>query len=181
MNPLLEKYPVDQLYDTMTKAFRKEIFLQVIAKLIQEKHPFSVYFLDFDNFKEVNDTYGHQAGDKCISEVAGNIRTMENGRIRGFRYGGDEFVLIYENYEPDDLEGFAKKLRQSIAEKDLRHDFSKVSDHVTISQGIIYGRPAADVSPADFLKEADINLYEVKKKMRDSYLISEYRDQSRSS
>lgn len=151
----------------------------IFRKCRKEKSSLAIEILDIDFFKEFNDNYGHQAGDKCISEVAGNIRTMENGRIRGFRYGGDEFVLIYENYEPDDLEGFAKKLRQSIAEKDLRHDFSKVSDHVTISQGIIYGRPAADVSPADFLKEADINLYEVKKKMRDSYLISEYRDQSR--
>lgn len=173
---LLEISETDALTSLGNRFSFDRYWESVFRKCRDEKSILSIEILDIDYFKEYNDNYGHQAGDKCISDVAGTIRDIENERIRGFRYGGDEFVLIYENYRPDELEEFARELRHSIAEKGINHEFSKASDHVTISQGIVYGRPAADVRAADFLKAADRNLYEVKKKTRDSYLISEYTD-----
>lgn len=132
----------------------------------------TVEILDIDYYKQFNDNYGHQAGDECLVRIAEAIRSMEEyDGVFTARYGGDEFVVIYEDYTFKQVEMMAKMLRQKIHDLNIEHRYSKVADHITISQGLFHRIPAGSNKPWDFLHCADMALYGVKSRSRDSYYI----------
>lgn len=127
------------------------------------KRSLAVEILDIDNFKQYNDTYGHQAGDECLTKIASIINDMlrENELIHAFRYGGDEFVIIYESMTDREVMECATMLRQSVIDLKL---LSKHSEKgiVTISQGIRNSIPAETTKLWDYMYAADNALYQVK-------------------
>ena len=134
--------------------------------------PLTIEILDIDCYKEFNDNYGHQAGDDCLILIADAIRSMEeyNG-VHTARYGGDEFVIIYEEYSKKDVEKMAKRLQEKIYNLNIEHKHSKVSDRVTISQGLFHRIPSGLNKTWDFLYGADMGLYIVKNLGRNNYYI----------
>ena len=135
--------------------------------------PLAVEILDIDFYKRFNDNYGHQAGDDCLIRIAEAIRSMEEyPNVFTARYGGDEFVLIYEDYALEDVDKMARILRNKIHDLNVEHKFSEIGDRVTISQGIFYRIPVGSNKPWDFLHCADMTLYGVKNRSRDSYHIT---------
>ena len=135
--------------------------------------PLAVEILDIDSYKQFNDNYGHQAGDDCLVRIAGAIRSMEEyPNVFTARYGGDEFVVIYEDYALEDIDRMARILRNKIHDLNIEHKYSTVSDRITISQGVFYRIPAGSNKPWDFLHCADMTLYGVKNCSRDSYYIT---------
>ena len=136
----------------------------------QKKSAFAIEILDIDSFKQYNDNYGHQAGDECLVRVAQCIRHLEHHRgVSAYRYGGDEFVIIYENYTREQIECFMRKLKDDIAKLQLKHAWSEVCRYVTISQGAWVGIPQSGESAGDYLHAADEVLYGVKKRSRDGF------------
>lgn len=132
--------------------------------------PLAIEILDIDCYKEYNDNYGHQAGDECLISIAGAIRSLEEFEgVHTARYGGDEFVVIYENYSPEEVERMAQLLQSRIYDLNIEHRFSKVSDRVSISQGLFHQIPAEGNRIWDFLHGADMVLYGVKKRGKNSY------------
>lgn len=133
----------------------------------------AVEILDIDFFKEYNDNYGHQAGDKVIQFIARAIgQLQQNGRIFAARYGGDEFVLIYEGYRDTEVFDLAKQLKHIIMSSKVRHDYSRTdTKFITVSQGIYWNIPKAQGSVWDYLHEADNLLYKVKVKSRNSIML----------
>lgn len=124
------------------------------------QHPLTVEILDIDCYKQFNDNYGHQAGDDCLVCIARAIRSMEEfPRVHTARYGGDEFVVIYEDYSLEEAEEMAVLLKQKIHDLNIDHKFSTVSDRVTISQGLINKVPVAGNKLWDFMYSADMALY----------------------
>ncbi len=136
----------------------------------------AIEILDIDYFKEYNDNYGHQAGDRCIRFVADAIMELKNNKgVFCSRYGGDEFVIIYEDYDDTEVFAMAKRLKERIVEMAFEHKYTKVPvGVVTISQGIFWGIPENGESLWNYLHSADNNLYKVKKKSRNSILLSRY-------
>ncbi len=134
--------------------------------------PLTVEILDIDCFKEFNDNYGHQAGDECLIRIADTIRSMEeyNG-VYTARYGGDEFVIIYEEYSKNDAEKMAQRLHERIYNLNIEHKHSKVSDRVSISQGLFHKIPSGPNKIWDFLYGADMALYIVKSQGKNNYYI----------
>ena len=143
---------------------------------------FAVEILDIDYFKEYNDNYGHQAGDRCIRFVADSIMALkQHPGVFCSRYGGDEFVLIYEDYSDRDVFEMARELKERIINGAFEHRYSKVSlGVITISQGIFWGVPQIGHSLWNYLHAADNNLYKVKKKSRNSIMLSHSTDQAES-
>lgn len=148
------------------------------AAAIQEdilRNPTSIAFeiLDIDYFKEYNDNYGHQAGDLCLQKIAGVIRSVYSNHKDIFccRYGGDEFVIIYKGFTKKQIEKYVVKLQNQVKECAIEHRFSKVSDVVTVTQGVCFGYSHPDIGIADYFYKADQALYEVKKVSRNSYRI----------
>lgn len=133
----------------------------------------AVEILDIDFFKEYNDNYGHQSGDRVICYIAESIREVQKDHnIFAARYGGDEFVLIYEGYTEEEVFGLAKQLKKTINKGHIVHEYSRTnSKFVTISQGVFWGIPEEGGSIWHFLHEADGLLYKVKSKTRNSVMV----------
>ena len=142
--------------------------------------PLTIEILDIDCYKEFNDNYGHQAGDDCLIKLADIIRSMEDyAGVHTARYGGDEFVIIYEDYTKSDVEKMARKLHDMIYRANIEHKYSKVSDRVTISQGLFHKIPSGGNKTWDFLYGADMALYGVKNRTKNGYYIGTTFDEVR--
>ena len=134
--------------------------------------PLTIEILDIDCYKEFNDNYGHQAGDDCLIRIAEAIRSMEDfSGVHTARYGGDEFVVIYEEYSKRDVERMAQRLQDKIKSLNIEHKFSKVSDRITISQGLFHKIPSGGNKTWDFLYAADMALYAVKNSGKNHFYV----------
>jgi diguanylate cyclase (GGDEF)-like protein len=118
--------------------------------------------IDIDEFKKYNDRYGHAAGDACLRRVA---KTLNDGLRRtsdlAARYGGEEFVLILPDTSLSGLYLVAEKIRAELAAIREPHPKS-VHGIVTISIGVVAFVPSPDTNSAEYLKAADVALYEAK-------------------
>ena len=130
---------------------------------------FGIEILDIDYFKQFNDNYGHQMGDLCIITVASVLASLEKtDGVTVYRYGGDEFIVMYEGMDAQAVRVIGEHLKAVVESHNMPHEFSPVSNHVTISQGICVDSPRPDITVWDFLKCADNALYEVKKTSRNA-------------
>lgn len=150
--------------------YQKEIY----ENLNKKPRNLAIEILDIDYFKEYNDNYGHEAGDRCIQIVAKEIFAMSEGEDGIFccRYGGDEFVIIYDGYEKEQVEEFVRSLNKRIADLKFKHRYSKIANFVTITQGVCFGPFKVGLTISDYFNKADKILYEVKKVTRNDYRIS---------
>ena len=80
--------------DNLTKLYNRDVIIEYVNSLIGKNIPFSLALVDIDNFKYVNDTFGHIVGDEIIKAVAATLRnTLADNGIVG-RFGGDEFIIV---------------------------------------------------------------------------------------
>ena len=150
-------------------------FHTAFENAVKNSTSFAIEILDIDYFKQFNDNYGHQAGDKCIKAVADAITLQqEYGKVFCARYGGDEFIIIYEGFEYPRIEKMATVLKKRIESKRIRHEYSKASNIVTISQGICFGNPKEGETVEDYLHRADDLLYKAKEVSRNTIAIGRY-------
>lgn len=147
----------------------------IYEKLEKNPQSIAVEILDIDYFKEYNDNYGHQAGDECIEIIASQIRDVvqTHDNIFACRYGGDEFVIIYHGYSKAQVRNFLDMLKNKIIACHIQHEYSKIADYATITQGVCFAHFNPKYKIADYLKKADAQLYEIKKISRNSYGVME--------
>lgn len=147
-----------------------EIFREAFSK----GNRVAIEILDVDYFKEYNDNYGHQEGDKCLVAIANCIKAVTEVH-GGFcaRYGGDEFVIIYEGISLEKMRRYAEELKQKIVSMGIPHRYSKALPIVTISQGAFCDVPSAANKVWDFLHIADDMLYQIKNQSRNSYAVAD--------
>lgn len=120
--------------------------------------PFAVAFLDLDHFKQVNDTYGHQAGDEVLKEVAQRIKSAVRSQDRVYRLAGDEFTVILGGDVSDEtLQDISRRILK-VMQAPFQLDVHQV--HVGVSIGIT--RSISGEGVDDLLKRADRLMYEVK-------------------
>ena len=132
-----------------------------------------VELLDIDYYKEYNDNYGHQAGDECLVAIARVLLELEqNEGVHVGRYGGDEFMIIYEGYSREEILAFASQVQEKITALQVEHKFSHVAPYVTVSQGIFTKVPEGANRLWDFTYCADLSLYYVKRKNRNDIFLS---------
>lgn len=164
-NMLQKKAQTDELTGLGNRYGLNQFADHAFEKAYEKGRHLAVELLDVDNFKEFNDTYGHQVGDLCLKHIAGAIRQLCDSRsgVHGFRYGGDEFVVIYENMKDDRILECARGLREKV--DDIPDEIKKyVGDKkVSISQGIRNSVPQETSKLWDYMYAADNALYDVKK------------------
>lgn len=132
----------------------------------------AVCILDIDHFKEYNDTHGHQAGDECLLRVAEALRCVcDDGGGFCARYGGDEFVVLYEGLADDEVAARAELLREAVCAMQIPHGSSSVAPYVTVSQGIRNSVPIDENRLWDYLYAADNALYHIKKTQKGGVLL----------
>jgi diguanylate cyclase (GGDEF)-like protein/PAS domain S-box-containing protein len=126
----------------------------------------AVLFLDLDNFKHINDSLGHETGDKLLQSVTQRLSSCVRGSDTVSRQGGDEFVILLgESKNGEDAAFTAEKI---IAELALPHHIAKLELHVTTSIGIsVYPTDGQDAET--LIKNADTAMYHAKEKGRNNY------------
>jgi diguanylate cyclase (GGDEF)-like protein len=123
--------------------------------------PFSVVLLDIDDFKKLNDSYGHAVGDRVLREVAQNMKRHLRGVDIAARYGGEEFAFILPRTGILDAHAVAERIRHDIEEARVAHDgrVLRVTASLGVS-GFLADAPAPDV--AVLLERADVAMYRAK-------------------
>lgn len=158
-----ERYELENLANTdgLTGLFNERFFSSVLHRKEKQKLPFTLYYLDLDHFKPVNDTYGHDMGDKLLKEVAARLLGCIREQDYAFRIGGDEFALII-GAQLDEAQG--EQMRQRIEQALLQPCLiDGQSLKIGVSCGCaMYPREGEDIAQIRIL--ADRRMYEEKEK-----------------
>ena len=154
--------------DTVTNLANRRHFDETLAKEIsrhsRQSIPLTLIICDIDYFKQYNDTYGHQQGDKCLRQVANAIKkTSARGEDLVARYGGEEFAVILPNTNQEQALIIADNIRRHVHDMGLPHKTSEVSDHVSISLGLACVIPDCGTTMSDLIEDADRALYKAKR------------------
>ena len=162
---LLRQAEYDQLTGLPNRYHLNRFSEQAFDRAFQNQSSLAMEILDIDYFKEYNDTYGHQAGDICLQQISEQIRylTRNHPNVYSARYGGDEFVIIYEGMTDDEVTSLAASLRNRIRDLAILHETSKIDSCITVSQGIRNSVPKEGNKLWDYMYTADNALYSVKK------------------
>ncbi|HEV2610864.1 MAG TPA: PAS domain S-box protein [Noviherbaspirillum sp.] len=157
-------------HDILTGLPNRMMFNQILSHTVQQARRygrmFGVMFIDLDHFKEVNDTFGHDAGDILLKHTATRLTQSVRGSDFAARLAGDEFVVIvHEIRHPDELSAIAQKVVVALREPIV---LSGSVHHVTASVGIcVYPDDGQDEEA--LMKHADAAMYCVKRSNKDNF------------
>ncbi len=149
----------DQLTGLVNRHYLLENVRSKMAQAIRHQTPMSLLVLDIDNFKQVNDTYGHAVGDEVLKKIAQLSTDHNRAEDIVARFGGEEFVIVLDHCGLEAAVVKAEFLRRKIEQATL------ASDQITVSIGVAEFKPSSD----DFehwFKRADRLLYKAKKEGR---------------
>ncbi len=131
---LLEK---ESNIDPLTKLYNKRALFRDLERILEfgkdKKLDLSIIMFDLDDFKKINDNYGHVAGDKTLIYIAKVLQNNLRSEVKSYRFGGDEFVVVLNRIELDEAQKIAKRVLKIISESKLRYKNSTI--HITMSGG----------------------------------------------
>ena len=164
---------IEELHiDPLTRVYNRNAFSQVLnSRIEQSKKQNSSLVLavvDVDDFHDFNEKYGHAKGDDVLVFVADVIKDALGGNRNIFRYGGDEFCIVFNEQDIKTIEQLAKKICSSVASANL--DFLTEELELSISMGI--SQYKKNMSAEDFFSEADRAMYKAKKIGKNGFVIS---------
>jgi diguanylate cyclase (GGDEF)-like protein len=111
---LLEKLQTDCLTSAYNRVYYEKCLRNEFSRFQRYQRPFSLVVFDLDNFKRINDGFGHNIGDKCLIELAREVKSILRAGDPLIRYGGDEFVILLPETGLDQAVQVAEKIRESI-------------------------------------------------------------------
>jgi len=149
----------DSLTDTYNRRKFDEIVLDEHQRAQKSKIPFSLIMLDIDHFKHVNDTYGHNVGDRVLKHLCSLIRGMSRQYDQLIRWGGEEFLLLLPATEIAEAGLFAERIRIAI-----EGEHFATAGQITISAGVAQLRAGDDID--SLLQQVDSVLYRAKQEGR---------------
>ena len=158
---LYEKMEKLSITDGLTGLYNHRYFQEQLksefGKAVQLRQKLSLVYMDVDNFKRYNDTYGHQAGDKVLVRLAGIMREASRQFDVPARYGGEEFVILMPRAGKEKAIETAEKIRS-----ELENSAFETGERITVSCGVS-GYPDDADSRHEIVRLADENLYMAKR------------------
>ncbi|MFL8673236.1 diguanylate cyclase [Clostridioides sp. GD02404] len=148
----LKYFKAQNLHDGLTNVYNRKSFDIMYEKYREKDNNFALVMIDIDNFKLINDNYGHKFGDIVIKGITNTISVMLEQEDKVFRYGGEEFSVLIRNKSGEEVVNIIDNIRIAIANKKWGEDVT-----VTISAGVAHISDSKNV-----LEEADKNLYKAK-------------------
>lgn len=167
-------------YDMLTKLFNKKKIVEILEDELnrgwRDNQPTGVIMVDIDNFKMINDTYGHFVGDKVLAEVAARFKENMRPDDKAGRYGGDEMLIVLPNTGGNELKEIAERLRCAIMDKEIRTEMASIE--ARISLGGTYSNNLTRVSGTSLIQTSDKALYQAKNQGRNQAVILEFSSSS---
>ena len=161
---LLQQATTDALTGLPNRLAFNEASERAFDKAYVDQTTLAVEILDIDDFKHFNDTLGHQNGDLYLKTLGTLLSSVQKEGITAFRYGGDEFVLLYEGMSDEEILAVATGIKEKVTSLSITADNGDLLPGMTISQGICQSIPKGKNRTWDFLYAADHALYDVKRK-----------------
>jgi len=160
-----EKLKLLSLTDPMTKLYNRRHFSSISRHILnlarRDKTQIAVIMIDIDNFKDINDTYGHYFGDEVIISLADELKNQKRDSDIVFRFGGEEFLILLPNTNLEGAEVLAQKIKKTVENKVLHFPSSKALKY-TVSFGVSVSREEQeDIQMV--LNRADEALYKAKR------------------
>lgn len=157
----------DALTNLYNRRFFDEIFQKKLSFAVREKNKFCLFMCDIDNFKNYNDMYGHQMGDKALIALSEKLKGYFNrSGDFVFRVGGEEFAAILNIEKSDNIDNFLTKLLKNIEGLNIEHKGNSPFGVLTISCGVIvadFTQTGKSFSTDDIYKMVDDELYKAKR------------------
>jgi len=154
--------------DALTGVYNRRFLAKFSKKYMQNidgtRPVLSLLILDIDNFKTINDTFGHDIGDVIIKKLVNIIKTIIRSNDYIVRYGGDEFVVLLPNANINNAKKVGEKIIESIHEKNKEEAIEKLFFTVSIGSAQIN---ESDIDIENIISRADMSLYEAKKLGKD--------------
>jgi len=169
-NSVLKKHLI---FDSLTGLIgRYQYWAQVQAEIIAEPEKFGVFiFIDIDDFKYINDTYGHTFGDQYLIEFAKRMQTFPSKESIKIRMGGDEFALYYHGFDHVDnatIQTIWEEIQEYVISQPIKIDEFVLP--VSLSAGMaVYGKDAFDI--ATLIEYADFAMYQTKRHGKSGYTL----------
>jgi diguanylate cyclase (GGDEF)-like protein len=171
LNSQLEKISrIDGLTGLYNRRFWEEQFVMEYKRDKRSESPSALLMLDIDNFKRVNDTYGHPAGDEVIKTLANIIKKATRETDVSGRYGGEEFAVILPDTPVANVEFVAERIRRLVEKSVVVYDESNIS--FTVSIGIA-GFKHTYKDSTQWLDMADKSLYQAKAAGKNRVILAE--------
>lgn len=158
----------DALTKLSNRAAFDEYFTQCMVRFHHKPFDLSIVVMDIDNFKNINDTYGHTAGDKTLQVIANTIKTKVSKDAFVARYGGEEFVLIYTHQKEEPLIKELNFINKAVARLPFKFKSNKVS--ITLSIGATHITSEDNIHTA--FERADEAMYKAKSQGKDQVIYS---------
>ncbi len=152
--------------DALTPAYNHRFFQEALSKEITRHartgHELALAMLDIDNFKKINDTYGHPVGDEILKGLVEELMTNARDSDVVARYGGEEFAIIFPDTPASSASDAANRMREIVARRVFRLQHIDRTLHITVSIGVaVY--PRDGMTSAELISRADAALYFAKK------------------
>lgn len=159
--------------DPLTRTNLETLILGIEDISIISHKSFGLAFLDIDNFKQINDTYGHLAGDEVLKKIANIIKNKVRLSDYVFRYGGEEFVIVFSAIKDlNTLKNKLEEIRKTIASTTFKVGENK-KINVTVSIGGILVKISRRMPVKELIKKADELMYKAKKSGKNKVIVSE--------
>lgn len=164
---ILELSRIDPLTGLANRRFFSERIQEMISLAFRRSQPLSLLMVDIDHFKQVNDTQGHDAGDRVLKEFATLMKTRTRSEDLVARFGGEEFIIAMPLADVHEAFTYAERIRRTLAEQDLLEN----GHSVTASFGVAGLHPGETTE--DVIKRADTALYQAKASGRNRTVIAD--------
>ncbi len=162
--------------DILTGLYNRLAIKRILSKLWSNAHmtdtPLTVAMLDLDNFKKVNDRYGHVIGDELLKEVSYVIKKSLREEDAAIRYGGEEFVIILPKTDSDGAKIPLERIRKRIEDE----TFTDAGIKITLSIGVSVYPDDHPLNIEELIKYADAALYEAKNRGKNRILFYKQMD-----
>jgi diguanylate cyclase (GGDEF)-like protein len=164
---------IDDLTQIPNRRFFEQFLAQHWYQSQKKQQDLCLILCDVDFFKKYNDTYGHQAGDVCLKQVAHTLAQSVRSCDLAARYGGEEFVVVLPYATPDVAMTVANRIGDRLKSLQIPHSSSGASPYVSLSCGVASSSKDLITSPKDLIAHADRALYQAKEQGRNCSVLAD--------
>ena len=165
-------------YDALTGLLLRHSLENKLLKRLNQSaianQSVAIIMLDLDHFKNINDTFGHQAGDKVLEALGHLVQTNQRDNDLAFRYGGEEFLLLVSKVSFENANAVAERIRLQVEALSVEWEGEQIP--LTMSIGVLFMEGNLLDNPINvYIEKADQNLYEAKETGRNKVIISKFK------